>query len=110
MTAFFLAKIDEAECIGCTKCISACPYDAIIGAPQQLHVVLDTECTGCKLCITPCPVDCISLVSIEKPLFDRTKIKKRKQAKKIRETQDHFAKPLLNAEDAKHYLEAILKK
>ncbi|HAV46581.1 MAG TPA: electron transport complex subunit RsxB, partial [Halomonas sp.] len=27
-----VAYIREAECIGCTKCIQACPVDAIIGA------------------------------------------------------------------------------
>src|SRR5206468_12200436 len=27
-----VALIDEATCIGCTKCIQACPVDAIVGA------------------------------------------------------------------------------
>ncbi|HSC99126.1 MAG TPA: RnfABCDGE type electron transport complex subunit B, partial [Casimicrobiaceae bacterium] len=31
--ALRFARIDEAVCIGCTLCISACPVDAIIGAP-----------------------------------------------------------------------------
>ena len=56
-----LAVIDEAICIGCTKCISACPVDAILGAPKQMHIVLQQECTGCELCVTPCPVDCIRM-------------------------------------------------
>lgn len=56
-----LAVIDEAICIGCTKCIKACPVDAILGAPKQMHSVLLDECTGCELCIAPCPVDCISV-------------------------------------------------
>ena len=57
-----VALIDEARCIGCTHCRSACPVDAIIGAHQLMHTVLMTECTGCELCLDPCPVDCISLV------------------------------------------------
>ena len=57
-----LALIREAECIGCTKCIQACPVDAIIGAPKLMHTVLIDLCTGCELCIPPCPVDCIDLV------------------------------------------------
>lgn len=56
-----VARIREEECIGCFKCIAACPVDAIIGAPKFLHVVVDDLCTGCELCIPPCPVDCIDL-------------------------------------------------
>lgn len=52
--------IDEAACIGCTKCIQACPTDAIVGAPKMLHNVIADMCTGCGLCLAPCPVDCIS--------------------------------------------------
>jgi electron transport complex protein RnfB len=62
-----LALIREAECIGCTKCILACPVDAIIGASQFLHTVITDECIGCGLCIAPCPVDCIDM--IENPII-----------------------------------------
>jgi Na+-translocating ferredoxin:NAD+ oxidoreductase subunit B len=54
--------IREAECIGCTKCIQACPVDAIVGASKLMHTVLADLCTGCNLCIPPCPVDCIDIV------------------------------------------------
>ncbi|MGH8042061.1 MAG: RnfABCDGE type electron transport complex subunit B [Rudaea sp.] len=57
-----IALIVEAECIGCTKCIQACPVDAIVGASKLMHTVLAEECTGCELCIAPCPVDCIVMV------------------------------------------------
>ena len=53
--------IDEALCIGCTKCIQACPVDAIVGAPKQMHTVIEALCTGCGLCVAPCPVDCIHI-------------------------------------------------
>lgn len=56
------AVIREAECIGCTKCIQACPVDAILGASKRMHSVITAECTGCELCVAPCPVDCIDLV------------------------------------------------
>ncbi len=60
-----LAIINEATCIGCTRCIQACPVDAILGAAKQMHTVIGPECTGCKLCIEPCPViDCITMVPI----------------------------------------------
>ena len=57
-----IAVIIEADCIGCTKCIQACPVDAIIGAPKRMHTVVADLCTGCELCLPPCPVDCIVLV------------------------------------------------
>lgn len=57
-----VAFIREAECIGCTKCIQACPVDAIIGAPKRMHTVIVRDCTGCDLCVAPCPVDCIDML------------------------------------------------
>jgi electron transport complex protein RnfB len=56
-----VAVIDEALCIGCTHCRSACPVDAIVGAHQLMHTIIESECTGCELCVAPCPVDCISM-------------------------------------------------
>lgn len=57
-----LARIVEADCIGCTKCIQACPVDAIVGASKLMHTVIGDDCTGCELCVPACPVDCIVLV------------------------------------------------
>ncbi len=57
-----VAYIREDECIGCTKCIQACPVDAILGAAKQMHTVIVSECTGCDLCVEPCPVDCIDMI------------------------------------------------
>ena len=34
-----LARVVEDECIGCTKCIQACPVDAIVGAAKLMHTV-----------------------------------------------------------------------
>lgn len=59
-----LAIIIEEQCIGCTKCIQACPVDAIVGAAKLMHTVIADECTGCELCLPPCPVDCIDMVKI----------------------------------------------
>ena len=57
-----VAYIREDECIGCTKCIQACPVDAIVGAPKLMHTVIVDQCTGCDLCVEPCPVDCIDML------------------------------------------------
>ncbi|WP_424105981.1 electron transport complex subunit RsxB [Paraburkholderia sp.] len=59
-----LAVIDEQVCIGCTLCMQACPVDAIVGAPKQMHTVIVELCTGCDLCVPPCPVDCIAMPSV----------------------------------------------
>ncbi|CAH2792053.1 MAG: Iron-sulfur cluster-binding protein [uncultured Paraburkholderia sp.] len=59
-----VAVIDEHVCIGCTLCMQACPVDAIVGAPKQMHTVIAERCTGCDLCVPPCPVDCISMPSV----------------------------------------------
>lgn len=73
-----LALIDDLRCIGCRKCLDACPVDAILGARKQLHRVLASQCNGCGLCLPPCPVDCIELVPVAPgphapwPDYDRT--------------------------------------
>jgi Na+-translocating ferredoxin:NAD+ oxidoreductase subunit B len=61
-----VAFIDEARCIGCAKCLPACPVDAIVGAQRFMHTIVAELCTGCDLCLPPCPVDCIEL----RPAFD----------------------------------------
>jgi electron transport complex protein RnfB len=63
-----VAYIREDECIGCTKCIQACPVDAILGAGKLMHTVIAKDCTGCDLCVEPCPVDCIDMLPVETTL------------------------------------------
>lgn len=62
------AVIREDDCIGCTKCIPACPVNAIVGTGKHMHTIFTDLCTGCELCIAPCPVDCIDLVTVERTL------------------------------------------
>lgn len=38
-----IAVIDEDICIGCTKCIQACPVDAIVGAAKRMHTIVAAE-------------------------------------------------------------------
>lgn len=70
-------SIREAECIGCTKCIQACPVDAIVGSAKQMHTIIQQECTGCRLCIAPCPVDCIDVTDVDSLQYDRDTAKAR---------------------------------
>jgi Na+-translocating ferredoxin:NAD+ oxidoreductase subunit B len=88
-----LAIIREDDCIGCTKCITACPVDAIIGTGKHMHTILDLECTGCGLCVEPCPVDCIDMVELESQAdgeytYNPEIARERFEAKKIRELQE----------------------
>ena len=62
VAAPLLAVIDEALCVGCTKCMKACPTDAVVGANGQIHMVLQAACTGCKKCEEVCPENCIAMV------------------------------------------------
>lgn len=57
-----VALVVEEDCIGCTKCIQACPVDAIIGGAKHMHTVIEPLCTGCELCVPACPVDCIVML------------------------------------------------
>jgi electron transport complex protein RnfB len=61
------AVIDEPRCIGCRKCLDACPVDAIVGAPKLMHTIIAADCSGCALCLPPCPVDCIVLIPAAAP-------------------------------------------
>lgn len=88
-----VAVIREAECIGCTKCIKACPVDAIIGSGKLMHAILTTECTGCGLCVDPCPVDCIEMVAIPVAEYDPDLARERfkaKQTRALREEQEKY--------------------
>jgi len=79
-----VAVIREEECIGCTKCIKACPVDAIIGGAKLMHAILTQECTGCGLCVEPCPVDCIEMVEIPAAEYDKDRARDRFHAKTTR--------------------------
>ena len=61
-----LATVVGALCVGCTRCLDACPVDALAGAQGRRHYVLPALCTGCGLCVPVCPVDCIRLDPVER--------------------------------------------
>jgi electron transport complex protein RnfB len=82
-----VAVIGEATCIGCTKCIQACPVDAIAGASKLMHTVIASWCTGCELCIPPCPVDCITLAPVA-ALPEANLSRERHEARAVRRERD----------------------
>lgn len=82
-----VAVIDEAACIGCTKCLPPCPTDAIVGASKWLHTVITDLCTGCELCVAPCPVNCIGMREASSQIWtseDANQARRRFQAKNRR--------------------------
>lgn len=87
-----IAYIIEEQCIGCVKCIAACPVDAIIGAAKYMHTVITSECTGCGLCVAPCPVDCIVMKPVSGQIYDkpaRSALSKRRyEARCLRQEQE----------------------
>ena len=101
-----VAVIDETECIGCTRCIPACPVDAIIGASKQMHSVIPGECTGCKLCVVECPVDCIAMLPRAGSDYEPNQARKRYQAKLMR-LADLEAKKLERMQKQKQLLAKI---
>ncbi|MHB1947782.1 MAG: electron transport complex subunit RsxB [Gammaproteobacteria bacterium] len=111
-----LAVIREAECIGCTKCIQACPVDAILGAGKSMHTVIADECTGCELCIAPCPVDCIDMVMVgEQTATDKSKAahyRKRYLARnkrlQLNECEREKPRPENKIDDKKAFIQAAL--
>ena len=109
-----LAIIDEDNCVGCSKCLPACPVDAIIGTLQHTHTIISQECIGCGLCLDPCPMDCIELLPIDIPQFDPEKAKQRHLHKRQRltlATQLLLPAPALKSlAERKAYIMAAVKR
>jgi formate hydrogenlyase subunit 6/NADH:ubiquinone oxidoreductase subunit I len=69
-TTNFLPAIDETTCNGCTKCVDACPVEAmsLVSAndparPRRRMARLDESvCLGCGVCVRTCPKESIALV------------------------------------------------
>ena len=65
-----VAFVNEALCIGCTKCYKQCPTDALTGGPKQIHVVISDTCTGCEKCVDICPTECVAMRPVPTTLQD----------------------------------------
>ena len=106
-----LAYIEEASCVGCTKCIAVCPVDAIVGAEQWTHTVIQAICIGCELCVPACPVDCIRLIPPPQSFkaLPQVAIQKRvaNRKKRLSAEQEKLLALSLQDADKKRYLDAV---
>jgi len=104
-----VALIDEQRCIGCARCIEACPVDAIAGARGLMHTVIAAYCTGCELCLPPCPVDCIDMVAPPGPWTD-TDARAAKQRTGFRKERISREKPITQTTDRRAVIAAALQR
>ncbi|EOR27635.1 putative [Fe] hydrogenase, electron-transfer subunit [Clostridium sartagoforme AAU1] len=60
-----LVKFDITDdCIGCTKCLRACPVLAIKGKLREKHFIEIDKCIRCGLCFEACPTKAIIKTSL----------------------------------------------
>lgn len=100
-----VALVDEARCVGCTRCIEACPVDAIVGAQGLMHTVVEDWCIGCRLCVPPCPVDCIDMAPRTGPWNAELR---RAAGRRARARRARLSRPFAPIGSAKDALAAIL--
>jgi electron transfer flavoprotein alpha subunit len=53
-----LAIIEKDTCVGCARCIIACPFGAI-EMDDDKAIVTEELCRGCMRCAPACPVNAI---------------------------------------------------
>lgn len=51
--------INQAACIGCTKCARNCPVEAITGAAKNPHHIDASKCIKCGACMEGCPANAV---------------------------------------------------
>jgi electron transport complex protein RnfB len=104
-----VALVDESRCIGCTRCIEACPVDAIVGAQGLMHTVVEDWCIGCALCPPACPVDCIDMVA-PRGRWSETlrRAAGRRGRKRKKRMESSAAVPVRSPEERKRILAGIL--
>ncbi|MHB1134243.1 MAG: 4Fe-4S dicluster domain-containing protein [Chloroflexota bacterium] len=73
-TTNFLPRVDEAACLGCGRCVNACPVEAMAlvsandpqrGAARRARLDAET-CLGCGVCVRACRTGALSLVARER--------------------------------------------
>lgn len=51
-----ISNINKEKCIGCSKCVNACPLDTLrMGEDKKAFVAYPEDCMTCYLCEMNCP-------------------------------------------------------
>lgn len=67
-------QVLEEKCVGCTLCVSACPFGAIVVEDRLAKIDL-TTCTLCGACVESCKFDAIDLRKSEAEVRDLSAFK-----------------------------------
>jgi len=103
-----VVRVDEARCIGCARCLDACPVDAIVGAAGFMHTVVEPWCIGCDRCLPACPVDCIEVVAPRSPWTEAERRAAGRRAKHRHERLAGSAIRSHSSEERRSILAALL--
>ncbi|MCQ2452836.1 MAG: 4Fe-4S binding protein, partial [Oscillospiraceae bacterium] len=49
--------INKKLCVGCGKCVEACPFKVMVMAGEK-----PSKCMACGICVKACPMDMLEIV------------------------------------------------
>ena len=49
------ARVDAENCNGCGRCVTDCPYQAVLMSPVRIAEVISDRCAACGICAGACP-------------------------------------------------------
>ena len=53
-------QIDKKKCVGCGRCVEACPGNLIrVGQDKKAQMRIPEDCWGCTSCMKACPTGAI---------------------------------------------------
>ena len=52
----------ENRCIGCDRCLAACPHNALSRLPDGTIYINRSRCQGCGTCVEACPTNAMELL------------------------------------------------